>query len=100
MDDRILLLTLALQGCTLGGACDYEIYEGTCTGTEDGSFTFEGEVQGEQVSLLANGLDDPESLGLGETTDCQLELIRTGTCTPCMFDIGNCGADAWDIPLP
>ena len=96
----IWMVALMLTGCGVGGNCVYEVYSGTCTGTGDGLFTFEGEVQGEQMTLLDNGLDESVILDEGESMECDFELIRKGTCTPCMFDIGGCGNDAWDVPMP
>ena len=94
------LVAMVLGGCNVGGNCSYEYYPGTCTSTVEGMFSFEGDVQGSPVTLMDNALDDAALLPVGESAACQLELIRTGTCTPCMFDIGSCGRDAFDIPLP
>ena len=84
----------------VGGPCDYREYAGTCTVTgqnEDGKamFAFEGEVEGDRVLLEGNTSD--EELAQGSQVDCLLMFIREGTCTPCLFSIGSCGKEAWDL---
>ena len=81
-----------------GGNCSYDEYEGTCTYEIGGVFTFTGTINGEEVSYAGN----PYTLGpnenepaSGTSVDCVLSYINTGTCTPCMIDIGECGSEAF-----
>lgn len=80
-----------------GGDCTYDSYPGTCTGEGEGLFTYAGDVNGEAVSAAGNPLSSLESLGADETTACTLQFITTGSCTPCLLDIGSCGDEAWDV---
>ena len=97
-----LLITLAagfisLVGCDNDKGCEYTAYEGTCYGEADGTFSFEGSVDGETITLVGNGGDS--ELAEGESAACALEIIQagTGTCTPCLLDLGECGDGAWDL---
>lgn len=99
MTTLFLLSSVIFTACQ-GDECTYEGYPGTCTGTGESEFTFEGEVGGEQLTLTGNELDPDVTLGEGETVDCDFEFIDEGTCTPCLFDIGSCGDEAWDVPRP
>ena len=95
---RIAVLALALMGCPgVGGECTYNEYPGTCTGEGEGNFTFEGDVDGVAVTLAGNGGSE---LAEGESTECTLSYIETGTCSPCEYDIGGCGDETWDIFRP
>lgn len=84
----------------VGGPCSYNEYPGTCTVTGKGDegravYTFEGDVEGRQVALEGNTSD--EEMAPGSQVDCMLMFIREGTCTPCLFSIGSCGKEAWDL---
>ena len=81
-----------------GGGCTYDEYEGTCTYEDAAFFTFTGTINGEEVSYAGN----PYTLGpeenepaAGSSVDCVLSYINTGTCTPCLIDIGECGSEAF-----
>lgn len=96
----LLISAVAFAQTLVGGPCDYSEYAGTCTVTGKGEegkaiYTFEGEVEGEQVSLAGNASD--EELAQGSQVDCMLMFIREGTCTPCLLSIGSCGKQAWDL---
>lgn len=83
----------------VGGPCTYDDFPGTCTATGSNAqgktlFTFEGAVNGARVSLTDNEAN--EAMTAGATTDCSLQFITSGTCTPCLFTIGSCGREAWD----
>ena len=80
------------QGCT------YKDYIGTCTYETGGFFTYTGIVEGTEVSFEGN----PYTLGpadnepaAGSSVECTLSYMTTGTCTPCLIDIGACGSEAF-----
>ncbi len=86
---------------TVGGACKYEEFAGTCAAepaTEGAKPTavFTGEVRGEQVSLPGNPAmnDGP----LPADGACKLAFITQGTCSPCVIQDGlACGDPAMDL---
>ena len=80
----------------LGGNCGYVDNPGTCTGTADNTFTFEGTINGETVVNTGNILYNPDTLAEGESIPCNFSWAVSGSCTPCLFDIGECGEEAWD----
>ena len=88
------------MGCSgeevVGGNCRYTHNLGTCTGTADNTFTFEGIIDGETVVNTGNGLGSLVDLEEGESTHCYLYWAVSGSCAPCAFDIGSCGEEAWD----
>ncbi len=97
----LLALAFCLDGCSDGdepiGECGtYQHYSGTCTVTADNTFTFEGTVNEEAVIYTGNILYEPDSLAEGQTVSCTLSWASGGACTPCLFDIGECGEQAWD----
>lgn len=97
-----LFLSILLTGCEWeknidGGPCTYDDFPGTCTGEGDGLFTFEGDINGAATTLSGNTLDDADALPSGESVSCTLSVETDGTCTPCLFDIGQCGDEAWDV---
>lgn len=79
-----------------GGPCSYDEVDGTCTGDSDGTFTFSGTEDGQAVSYAGNTASDP--LDEGESVDCTLSRITSGTCTPCILDLGECGSEAFGGP--
>ncbi len=87
-------------GTRVGGPCSYESFEGSCAVTGrsgEGSviFDFEGSVDGRSVRLTDNKSSvKPE---IGAEVPCKLQFIKKGTCTPCLFSIGECGKEAWSI---
>ena len=83
-------------GEPIGGCGSYTDYAGTCTGTADNTFTFEGTVNGEAVVNTGNILYEDGSLAEGESISCAMSWASGGACTPCLFDIGECGEEAWD----
>jgi hypothetical protein len=96
----LLLSSNAYAQKLIGGPCDYREYAGSCTVTgqnEDGKavYTFEGEVEGDRVTLAGNTSD--EEIAQGSQVDCLLMFIREGTCTPCLLSLGSCGKQAWDL---
>ena len=86
----------------VGGACTYTKIEGRCALTELGDnpvMTFTGTVDGKAVELPGNAVRDASAFqpfGLGTNVTCTLEFETQGTCTPCMFSVGECGKAAWD----
>lgn len=85
----------------VGGPCAYEEFPGSCTPSDGtaagaGAFTFVGMVHGQDVELRGNELMSWMSLPHGSVS-CKLLFIREGTCTPCVFSIGECGKQAWDL---
>ena len=79
------------------GACgDYQALEGICTGTGENTFSFEGVINGESVVNTGNTLYESETLAEGESVPCGFLWATAGSCTPCLFDIGECGQEAWD----
>ena len=109
---RILVIAIALmtaqlscgsegtqKGMLVGGPCTYDKIAGTCTATEAASdgkmhFTFTGTINGQNVELKDN--NSSGGMAIGEKVDCMLEFITSGTCTPCIISIGECGKEAWD----
>ena len=87
-------------GCSgeepIGECGTYQAFPGTCTGTADNTFTFEGTKDGETVVLTGNILYSAETLAEGESTSCAFSWTTGGACTPCLFDIGECAEEAWD----
>ena len=81
-----------------GGRCEYEYYPGICTGTADNTFTFETTTGDETVIYAGNFLSEAETLAQGESVPCTLDWMTYGACQPCMFDIGECGPEAWADP--
>ena len=83
---------------TEGGGCLYEDYPGTCTYEDAELFAYVGTVDGAEVSFAGNpyelGPEDNEPAP-GSSVDCTLSYIKSGTCTPCLIDIGQCGAEAF-----
>jgi len=75
-----------------GGNCAYQDYPGTCTGAADGTFTYSGMIGGQNVEYTGNS---GRMLGDGESEPCVLQYITMGTCTPCLFDEGDCGQEAF-----
>ena len=85
----------------VGGPCSYDEFPGYCTAagkdaSGKGTFTFVGAVGGQDVDLAGNALMDGMSIR-SKSMPCKLEFIKKGTCTPCVFSIGECGAGAWDL---
>ncbi len=85
----------------VGGPCAYDEYPGYCTVTgRDKSgrsiFTFVGQVGGLDVSLEKNSMADGMSMLKG-SMPCKLLFIKKGTCTPCVFSVGECGEGAWEL---
>ena len=84
----------------VGGPCTYEEFDGICTVTSvdpDGTvhFTFEGDVNGERLTLRDNTASSGG--GVGTNFDCTLQFIKTGTCTPCVISSdSSCGNEAWE----
>ena len=85
----------AMPACT--GGCTYDEFVGTCTGEGGGLFTFEGMVQGEEVTLTGNGLNEANALPAGESQSCKFMDASAGGCSPCLFDIGGPGDAAWEL---
>ena len=97
----VMLPWVLLCGCLeskTGGDCSYEDYPGTCVYDDAGHFTFSGNVEGKEVSFEGNsytpGLEE-QAPAAGSSVGCTLSYITQGTCTPCVFDIGECGSDAF-----
>lgn len=91
------LPVLAQTGKKVGGSCSYDKYDGVCK-IEKGTgeyFTFNGEVNAKKVTLHKNKLGFGEKLE--DNAPCSLQFIKTGTCTPCVFSVGECGKEAWDL---
>lgn len=92
----------AAQEAHGGGGCVYTKMEGRCWLTELGDapvMRFAGTVDGKTVELPGNPVRDAaafQPFGLGTNIACTLEFETQGTCTPCMFSVGECGKDAWD----
>ena len=97
--------TPASPPTTVGGACDYRKSPGSCTFTTlepAPTFRFDGAVDGRTVRLEGNELGAPQrqsigKLEVGRTLPCTLDFITRGTCTPCLFSLGSCGRDAWEL---
>jgi len=79
----------------VGGGCEYTSYPGTCTVNASGGFDFSGTINGETVILRENVFTSAPSRATGDTLTCELMMISAGTCTPCLFDVGEAGAEAW-----
>jgi hypothetical protein len=85
----------------VGGPCAYEEFSGLCTVTgRDAAgksiFSFVGAVRDRDVDLGGNAMMEGMSMRKG-SMPCKLEFIKKGTCTPCVFSIGECGQQAWDL---
>lgn len=82
------------------GGCTYAQIEGTCTVSAPGMMVFTGTINGAAVTLPDNSLSRPAGVyvdaKVGATGPCTIEFETEGTCTPCMFSIGDCGKPAWD----
>ena len=83
----------------VGGQCTYDAFPGTCIATDvdqDGKthFTYKGKVRGNDLKLKKNTTQ--KKLSIGKKVRCELKFIKTGTCTPCLFSIGECGSEAWE----
>ena len=81
-----------------GGACEYDDYPGVCRVESDGSLTYSGDIGGEAATLAGNSADLPSGQTApseGTSLDCTISYITTGTCTPCLLDIGSCGSEAF-----
>ena len=74
------------------GSCTYDEYIGTCTREEDWSITFTGEIEGETVTFTGN---EGWELEEGASAECTISYITEGTCTPCLFELGSCGSEAF-----
>ena len=59
-------------------------------------FTFEGTINDETVVNTGNILYSADTLAEGESVPCFFSWAVSGSCTPCLFDIGECGEEAWD----
>jgi len=87
------------KGTLVGGPCTYDSYPGECIATridENGKtrFTYKGDVQGNELKLTNNTTQ--KQLTLGKKVRCELKFINEGTCTPCLFSIGECDSEAWE----
>ena len=81
----------------LNGGCAYDAYQGTCYGEADRKFHFVGIINGAVVSYPDNELGPRDVLEEGESMGCSLKWAPSRkVCTPCIFDIGSCGQQAWD----
>lgn len=91
------VLSLATAKTLVGGNCSYEKFDGVCEKEKDeaGLFRFGGTVNGKNIVLTHNKLGSGEILK--DKVACTLQFIQTGTCTPCIFSVGECGKDAWDL---
>jgi hypothetical protein len=85
------------------GGCDYAKIAGTCTVMQDGAsgvMVFTGTIDGKAVTLPDNAMSRPEGVfvdaKVGTAGPCTIEFETHGTCTPCMFSIGDCGQAAWE----
>ena len=88
----------AAQGL-VGGNCTYDQYSGKCTATsidDQGKtrFTFKGTVKGQKLVLHDNIAS--KAFAVGTEVRCSLEFEKTGTCTPCLLSIGECGREGFD----
>jgi hypothetical protein len=98
----VLVGLLGACGEEDGGNCPTKEYAGTCTGTPDGRFTFDGKVDGKVSTFELNTLGEGQSLASGMNAACTL-VYASGGCNFCGFevdgvDIGLCGEaaqDAW-----
>ena len=89
-------IPLLVMGCP-GGECAYDDYPGTCTAVDDNLFTFEGTINGQAVKAEGNPLPEGSSKAVGSTWACSLMSIQSGSCTPCLFDLGPAEKEAWAI---
>lgn len=85
----------------VGGPCTYEEFGGLCTAAGADAagrnlFTFVGVVRERNVELAGNALMEGMSLKR-ESIPCKLEFLKEGSCTPCVFSIGECGPPAWEL---
>ena len=83
----------------IGGPCAYESFTGTCRLTDvdgqgKGNFDFKGIVNGKEVYLNSN--KTMLKIAMGVDLSCELKFITSGTCTPCLLSLGECGKDAWE----
>ena len=98
----MLISLLLFTGCLpdSGGDCSYDDYTGNCTFEEDGSITFTGAIDGNNVTISDNeGYDSVNEIEVGESTECTISFISEGTCSPCSIDVGNCSGDAYSVYL-
>ena len=81
----------------LPNGCGYTYYEGTCRGEPEGMFHFFGIIDGRLASFPGNEIERRDVvLEEGETMACWLLWTpKRKACTPCVFDIGQCGESAW-----
>ena len=81
----------------VGGKCSYEEFQGVCEKEKNdtGTFLFKGVVDDKKVVLKNNKIG--QSSTLKDKSECSLQFIKSGTCTPCLFSIGECGKDAWEL---
>ena len=85
----------------VGGPCAYEEFGGYCTisGRDKSGralFTYVGVVRDLDVNLEGNAMMEGMTMRKG-SMPCKLEFITKGTCTPCVFSIGECGEQAWNV---
>jgi hypothetical protein len=83
----------------VGGPCTYDEFPGTCTAMSvdaegKAHFTFTGTVRGKKLVLKDNKTSEP--LAVGASIDCTLKFITSGTCTPCLLSIGECGREGFE----
>ena len=83
----------------VGGPCTYDEFPGSCTATSvDGEgrtqFTFKGTVKGKKLVLKENKAAEP--FAIRTRVDCTLRFITSGTCTPCLLSIGECGREGFE----
>lgn len=88
----------------VGGACAYTEYQGMCTVEMDGTLTFVGVIEGQETTLAGNiytPAPNQGQLATGSTIECSISYITQGTCTPCLFsmgemgEMGECGTEAF-----
>ena len=93
----LLSLLISSQISCEGGDCQYDDLVGTCSYSSADRFDFTFVIDGEEVTYTDNAyFEDEQPLAEGESIECTLSFITDGTCTPCLFDIGECGSDAYD----
>lgn len=83
----------------VGGPCTYKSFTGTCRLTDasaDGKFNFDfrGTVDAKEVFLKNN--KTMLKIAPGVDMPCELKFITSGTCTPCLLSMGECGEEAWE----
>jgi hypothetical protein len=83
-----------------GGGCVYVEFPGTCEITSGGMMTFNGVVDGAEVTLAGNSFDADDgpfaNAAVGKSSACSLKFQTEGGCTPCEMSHGSCGQQAWD----